>query len=321
MSMHDRLGLYPPLQPFREHWLDVGEGHVVYVEESGNPKGKPVLVVHGGPGGGSNPTMRRYHDPHRYRIVLFDQRGCGRSTPKASLRHNTTQHLLADMELIRQTLGIDRWQLFGGSWGSTLALAYAEAHPGRVFELILRGIFLLTKAELAWFYQDGCSWIFPEAFADFMRPIRPEERGDMIGAYHRLLTGADQRARLEAAKAWSVWEGTTLSLIPEPDRVQRFAADDYALTFASIESHYFTNGGFFARDGELLLEAGRLAGIPGTIVHGRYDVVTPVRSAVSLHQAWPSSELRIVADAGHAMTEPGLAHELIRATRAYSSRV
>lgn len=315
MVIRDRFGLYPPLAPYRERRLDAGGGHVIYVEECGNPNGKPVLVVHGGPGGGSNPTMRRYHDPERYRIILFDQRGCGRSTPHASLDSNTTHDLVTDMEKIREALRVERWQLFGGSWGSTLSLAYAEAHPGRVTDLILRGIFLLTRAELAWFYQDGCSWIFPEAFADFVRLIPEAERGDMITAYHRRLTGRDERARLEAAKAWSIWEGTTLSLIPEPDRVERFSADSYALAFARIEAHYFINGGFFARDGELLLEAGRLAGIPGTIVHGRYDVVTPVRSAVLLHRAWSGSVLRIVADAGHAMTEPGITHELIRATR------
>lgn len=318
MTIRDRLGLYPPLQPYRERQLDVGNGHVVHVEECGSPEGKPVLIVHGGPGGGSNPTMRRYHDPARYRIILFDQRGCGRSTPNASLDHNTTHDLIADMERIRVELGTARWQLFGGSWGSTLSLAYAEAHPSRVSAMILRGIFLVTTAELRWFYQDGCSWIYPEAFADFQRPIPEAERGDMIGAYHRRLTGHDASRRIEAARAWSIWEGTTLSLILEPERVQRFGADSYALAFARIESHYFINGGFFAGDGELLIEAGRLAGIPGIIVHGRYDVVTPIKSAVLLNQAWSGSELRIVPDAGHSMTEPGIVHELIRATRHFS---
>ncbi len=283
------------------------------------PNGQPVLIVHGGPGGGSNPTMRRFHDPDRYRIVLFDQRGCGRSTPNASLDNNTTQDLVEDIERIRTELGIESWQLFGGSWGSTLALAYAEAYPERVSAMILRGIFLVTKAELRWFYQDGCSWIYPEAFADFQRPIPVAERDDMVAAYHRRLTSNDLEVRLAAARAWSVWEGTTLSLIPEPERVARFGADGYALAFARIESHYFVNGGFFHRDGELLLSAGRLKGIPGVIVHGRYDVVTPAKSAVLLNQAWPGSELRIVADAGHAMTEPGIIHELIRATRNYAA--
>ena len=318
MTLRDRLGFCPAQAATSERRLDVGHGHVVYVEECGNPKGQAVLIVHGGPGGGCNPTMRRLHDPAHYRIILFDQRGCGRSTPNASLEHNTTHDLVQDMELIRQTLHIDRWQLFGGSWGSTLALAYAEKFPRHVSSLVLRGIFLLTKAELAWFYQEGCSWIYPEAFAEFQRPIPDDERGDMIAAYYRRLTSSDARVRLEAARAWSIWEGTTLSLLPEPERILRFGADAYALAFARIECHYFKHAGFFPRDGELLLEAGQLAGIPGTIVHGRYDVVTPVRSAVRLHQAWPGSELRIVADAGHAMTEPGIVHELVRATRMYA---
>jgi proline iminopeptidase len=319
MTVRDRLDLYPPLTPFREYRLPVGGGHTLYVEECGNPNGLPVVILHGGPGGGCNPTMRRFHDPDRYRIVLFDQRGCGRSTPNASLDNNTTPDLVADIERIRTELGIGRWQLFGGSWGSTLALAYAETHTERVSSMVLRGIFLLTQSELRWFYQDGCGWIYPEAFAEFQRLIPPAERGDMITAYHRRLTSNDLSQRLAAARAWSIWEGTTLSLVPEPDRVARFGADTYALAFARIESHYFVNGGFFRRDGELLLEAGRLKDIPGVIVHGRYDVVTPVRSAVALNKAWSASDLRIVADAGHAMTEPGIVHELIRATRKFSS--
>lgn len=318
MTIRDRLDLYPPLTPYREIRLPVGGGHTLYIEECGNPNGRPVIILHGGPGGGCNPTMRRFHDPDRYRIVLFDQRGCGRSTPNASLDHNTTHDLVADIERIRSELGIDRWQLFGGSWGSTLAITYAEAYPERVTAMVLRGIFLLTQAELRWFYQDGCSWIFPEAFAEFQRPIPPDERDDMIGAYHRRLTSDDLSVRLAAARAWSIWEGTTLSLIPEADRVARFGADSYALAFARIESHYFVNAGFFRRDGELLLEAHRLKDIPGVIAHGRYDVVTPVRNAVMLAKAWANADLRIVPDAGHAMTEPGLVHELIRATRKFA---
>lgn len=319
MSVRDRLGLYAPQQPYREHRLDVGDGHVVHIEECGHPNGQPVLIVHGGPGGGCNPSMRRFHDPQRSRIILFDQRGCGQSTPHANLDHNTTQDLIADMERIRVLLGITRWQLFGGSWGSTLALAYAQTHPDRVSALILRGIFLVSRAELDWFYQDGCSRLFPEAFADFQRPIPEAERCDMIAAYHRRLTGNDYGARLEAARAWSIWEGTTLSLIPEPDRVARFGADRYALAFARIEAHYFVNRGFFECDGALLLNAHRLADIPGVIVHGRYDVVTPVKTAVALHHAWPGSQLHIVPDAGHAMTEPGIVHELVRATRQFAT--
>ncbi len=314
MAERDRRRLFPALSAYREHCLNVSGGHTLHIEECGNPRGLPVLVVHGGPGGGTNPAMRRFHDPNRYRIILFDQRGCGRSTPNASLDDNTTADLIADMENIRELLGIRRWQLFGGSWGSTLSLAYAQAHPDRVTGLILRGIFLVTRAELQWFYQDGCSWIYPEAFAEFQRPIPVAERGDLIAAYHRRLVGSDPGLQLEAARAWSKWEGATLSLLPDASRVERFGADSYALAFARIESHYFVNGGFLPRDGELLLEAKRLAGIPGIIVHGRYDVVTPVQSAFALHAAWPGSELRIVSDAGHAMTEPGIVEELVSAT-------
>ena len=314
-----RFGLYPPLSPYREHRLEVGDGHVVHVEECGNPSGIPVVIVHGGPGGGSNPTMRRYHDPRAYRIILFDQRGCGRSVPNASLEANTTQHLVADMELIRETLGLSGWQLFGGSWGSTLSLAYAETHPERVTAMILRGIFLVMQAELKWFYQEGCNFLYPEAFEEYAAAIPEAERGDFIGAFHKRLVATDLETQLEAARAWSAWEGSTLSLLPDPDRVRRFQSDAYARAFARIECHYFVNRGFLARDGELLLEAHRLEGIPARIVHGRYDVVTPVRSAWLLHRAWPGSELRIVDDAGHAMTEPGIIHELVAATRKFAS--
>jgi proline iminopeptidase len=315
MSLRERYGLYPAIEPFRAGRLDVGGGHEIYFEECGNPAGLPALVLHGGPGGGSNPTMRRYHDPSRYRIILFDQRGCGQSVPHASIDENTTWHLVTDMERLRGHLGIERWQLFGGSWGSTLALAYAETHPERVSSLILRGIFLLRRAELDWFYQAGCSWIFPEAWEAFEREIPPAERDDMIGAYYKRLRDPDPNVQLAAATAWSVWEGTTLSLLEDPERIKRFAVQSYALAFARIECHYFINGGFFRQDGELLANASRLAAIPGTIVHGRYDVVTPVRNAWELKKAWPGAELRIVPDAGHAMTEPGIVHELIAATR------
>jgi proline iminopeptidase len=315
MSIHERLTLYPSLEPYRSGTLDVGDGHSMYFEECGNPEGEPALLVHGGPGGGSNPTMRRFHDPNHYRIILFDQRGCGRSTPNASLDANTTWHLVADMERLREHLQIARWQLFGGSWGSTLALAYAETHPQRVESLILRGIFLVRRAELEWFYQEGCSWIYPDAFAPYQEVIPPAERGDMIAAYYRRLTDNDPRVRLAAAKAWSVWEASTLSLLQDIERIRNFGADAYALTFARIECHYFINGGFFASDDQLLADAGRLQGIPGTIVHGRYDVVTPVKNAWDLKRVWPTAELRIVADAGHAMSETGIAHELVSATR------
>lgn len=318
MSARERHGLYPPVEPYAQCRLDVGDGHEIYYEESGNPDGIPVLIVHGGPGGGSNPTMRRYHDPSRHRIVLFDQRGCGRSTPHASIDDNTTWHLVADIERLRHRLAVRRWQLFGGSWGSTLALAYAETHPERVSGLILRGIFLLRRRELEWFYQEGCGWIFPEAFEAYQRLIPPHERSDMIAAYHRRLTGPDRRLQVEAARAWSIWEGSTLSLVPDPDRIRMFGAESYAAAFARIECHYFVNRGFFEEDGQLLNNAGRLAGIPGVIVHGRYDVVTPLRSAWDLKRAWPRADLRIVPDAGHAMTEPGIVHELVAATRLFS---
>jgi proline iminopeptidase len=317
MTMHDRLTLYPAIEPYRTGMLDVGDGHGIYFEECGNPQGLPAVLMHGGPGGGSNPTMRRFHDPDHYRIILFDQRGSGRSTPNASLEANTTWHLVADMELLRETLQIARWQLFGGSWGSTLALAYAETHPERVHSLILRGIFMVRRAELEWFYQEGCSWIYPDAFAAYQAVIPPEERGDMIAAYHRRLVDPDPHVRLAAAKAWSVWEGSTLSLLQDAERIRHFGADAYAIAFARIECHYFVNAGFFDRDDQLLANAGRLRDIPGTIVHGRYDVVTPVKNAFDLKRVWPSAELRIVADAGHAMSEPGIAHELVSATRRY----
>lgn len=313
-----RLSLYPETAPFNSGRIAVSDLHEIYFEECGNPRGKPVLMVHGGPGGGSNATMRRYHDPELYRIILFDQRGCGRSTPHAELTDNTTWSLVADMEVLREHLGLEKWQLLGGSWGSTLSLAYAQTHPGRVAELILRGIFTLRRRELEWFYQEGCSWIYPDAFEKYLAPIPPEERDDMISAYYRRLTGDDRKAQLEAARAWSVWEGSTLSLLEDPRRIRQFARDDYALAFARIECHYFINGGFFESDDQLIANAHRLEGIPGIIVHGRYDVVTPLKSAWELAHAWPGVELKIVPDSGHAMTEPGIVHELVSATRAFA---
>ena len=319
MSARERLVLYPPLEPYRSARLDVGAGHQIYFEECGNPNGKPVLVVHGGPGGGCNPTMRRYHDASRYRIVLFDQRGCGRSLPHASLDNNTTWDLVDDMERLRIHLGIERWQLFGGSWGSTLALAYAETHPRRVSDLILRGIFLLRREELRWFYQAGCGWLFPESFEEFKKIIPPEERGDMIAAYYKRLTHPSREVQIAAARAWSVWEGSTLSLMQDPERIKLFGADNYAIAFARIECHYFINRGFFERDDQLLADAHRIRHLPCTIVHGRYDVVTPVKSAWDLSLVWPEADLRIIGDAGHAMTEPGIVHELVGATRRHAS--
>jgi proline iminopeptidase len=318
MSSREQLSLYAPIEPYRTGRLSVGNGHEIYFEECGNRNGKPVVVVHGGPGGGSNPTMRRYHDPARYRIILFDQRGCGRSVPHASLADNTTWHLIDDMELLRSHLGIERWQLMGGSWGATLVTAYAIQHPERASEIVLRGVFLLREAEIKWFYEEGCSWLYPEAFEAFLSVLPESERHDPIGAYHRRLTHSDVRVQLEAARAWCVWEASTMALRPDPARIRAFASDNYALAFARIECHYFINRGFMKTDGQLLRDAPRLAGIPGIIVQGRYDVVTPARSAVELHRAWPGSVLHIVPDAGHAMTEPGIVHELVAATRSFA---
>jgi proline iminopeptidase len=314
-----RHGLFPEIVPYRTGRLKVSDLHELYYEECGNPEGKPAVLLHGGPGGGSTPIMRRYHNPKRYRIILLDQRGCGRSTPHASLEENTTWDLVADLERLREHLAIDRWQVFGGSWGSTLALAYAETHPERVSELVLRGIFTLRRAELEWFYQEGCSWIYPEAFEDYLGPIPPQERNDMIEAYYRRLTSPDMAVQLEAARAWSAWEGKTLSLLPDAERVMRFSEDHYALAFARIECHYFINRGFFDRDDQLIAGADRLRNIPGVIVHGRYDVVTPAKIAYDLSCAWPEADLRVVGDAGHAMTETGIVHELIAATNRFAN--
>jgi proline iminopeptidase len=317
MTVRDRFDFYPPIEPYARGRLDVGDGHQVYYEESGNRRGQPVLIVHGGPGGGSNPTMRRLHDPARYRIVLLDQRGCGRSLPHASLEANTTWHLVSDMERLRTHLDISDWQLVGGSWGSTLALAYAQRHPHRVRALILRGVFLLRRAELDWFYQDGASWLFPEAFAELVAPIPRDERGDIVAAYYRRLTHPDAKVQLAAARTWSLWEASTLALTPDAERIRQFSADAYALAFARIECHYFVNRGFLAHDGQLLADMHRLRDIPGVIVHGRYDVVTPIKSAFDLKAQWPRAELIVVPDAGHAMTEPGIVHEIVSATRRF----
>ncbi len=314
----DRFGLYAPIAPYRSGKLPVGGRHKIYFEECGNPDGRPVVMLHGGPGGGCTDTMRRYHDPARYRIILFDQRGCGQSSPAGCLEDNTTWHLVADMERLREHLGIERWQVFGGSWGSTLGLAYAQTHPERVLELILRGIFTVREAELRWFYQEGASWLFPDRFAAYLAPIPQAERGDMIAAYHKRLTGSDRDARIDAALAWSVWEGSTLSLVAYPAIADKFGQVDYALNFARIECHYFVNKGFFEFDGQLLARADRLAGIPGIIVQGRYDVITPAATAWELHLRWQDARLHIVPDAGHAMTEPGIIDALVRATRSFA---
>ena len=309
-------GLYPPIRPYRTGRLRVSRLHELYFEESGNPRGKPVVFLHGGPGGGTSPAMRRFFDPRRYRIVLFDPRGCGRSRPHASLVDNTTWHLVADIEALREHLGIGRWQVFGGSWGSTLALAYAQKHPERVTELVLRGIFLLRRSELEWFYQDpeGAAALFPDLWEDYVAPIPPRERRDMMRAYYRRLTSRSAKVRNAAARAWSVWEGATSFLTASADYVARFDDPAYAAAFARIECHYFVNRGFLERDDQLLRDVRRIRHIPAVIVQGRYDVVCPMRSAWHLHRSWPEASLRIVPDAGHSAMEPGITAELVAAT-------
>jgi proline iminopeptidase len=309
-----RRTLYPEIEPYRTGRLRVSDLHEIAYEECGHPQGKPVVFVHGGPGGGTEPKYRRFFDPTAYRIVLFDQRGCGRSTPHAELVDNTTWHLVADMEALREHLGVARWQVFGGSWGSTLALAYAESHPDRVTEVVLRGIFLLRKREIDWFYQGGASALFPDAWEEYLAPIPEAERSDLLHAYHRRLTSADPEVRQRAARAWSVWEGSTSCLFPNRELIQKTSGDEFALAFARIECHYFVNRGFFEPETQLLDGVGRIRHLPAVIVQGRYDVVCPMESAWALHRAWPEADLRIVADAGHSALEPGNVHELIEAT-------
>jgi proline iminopeptidase len=309
--------LYPPIEPYRTGMLSVSPVHTLYFEESGNPGGKPVVFLHGGPGGGTDAKQRRFFDPARYRIVLFDQRGCGKSTPHASLVDNTTWHLVGDLEALRAHLGIERWQVFGGSWGSTLALAYAETHPERVTELVLRGIFLLSDRELRWFYQWGTSELFPDAFEAYRDAIPREERGDFIKAYHLRLTSEDPSVRAAAAKAWSVWEAATSYLHVNADYVARAGEDRFALAFARIECHYFVNRGFFDRETQLLDDIGKIRHIPSVIIQGRYDVVCPMVTAWALHRAFPEAVLRVVPDAGHSAFEPGIVHELVQATDAF----
>ncbi|WP_445146281.1 prolyl aminopeptidase [Dyella sp. Tek66A03] len=306
--------LYPEIEPYDSGMLKVSDLHTLYYEQSGNPNGKPVVFLHGGPGGGTNPKCRRFFDPAVYRIVLFDQRGCGKSTPHAELTDNTTWHLVNDIERVRTQLGIDRWQVFGGSWGSTLALAYAQTHPDRVTELVLRGIFMLRRSELEWFYQKGCDVLYPDAWESFLHAIPEAERGDLMSAYHRRLISVDPQVRVNAARAWSVWEGATSYLWQDTSHIESSAEDEFALAFARIECHYFVHGGFFEHDDQLLRNVDRIRKIPAVIVQGRYDVVCPMRSAWDLHRAWPEADLRIVQDAGHSAFEPGNISELIEAT-------
>lgn len=313
------LTLYPHVKPYRQFRLPVESPHDLYVEECGRPDGLPVVFLHGGPGAGCEPYHRRFFDPNRYRIVLFDQRGSGRARPHASLDDNTTPKLVADMEYLRERLGIERWVVFGGSWGSTLGLAYAQTHPERVLGLILRGIFLCRKRDIDWFYRDGASRLFPDYWKDFLEPIPDAERSDLMRAYYRRLTGMDEVQRMAAAKAWSTWEGRTATLHADPGVVEHFAAAHLALSLARIECHYFVNDCFMAPD-KLLQNAYRLRNIPGAVVHGRYDAICPVEQAWALHLAWPQAVLTIVPDAGHSATEPGIVAALVRATNEMADR-
>jgi proline iminopeptidase len=310
--------LYPPIDPYASGYLDVGDGHRLYWERAGKPGGKPAVFLHGGPGGGIAPDHRRLFDPARYDVLLFDQRGCGRSTPHAGLDANTTWHLVADIERLREMAGVDKWLVFGGSWGSTLALAYAQAHVARVTELVLRGIFAVRKREIDWYYQDGASRFFTDKWERFVAPVPEAERGDMVAAYRRILTGDDRAAQLAAARAWSVWEGETVRLLPDPALSAAHDADEFALAFARIENHYFSHAGWL-EDGQLLRDAGRLAQVPGVIVQGRYDMACPPETAWALHRAWPQARFEMIEGAGHAFNEPGILDALIRATDGFAA--
>jgi len=312
--------LYPEIEPFETGMLEVGDGHTLYWERVGTKGAKPAVFLHGGPGGGISPVHRRLFDPALYDVILFDQRGCGRSTPHAGLEANTTWRLVADIERLREMAGFETWLVFGGSWGSTLALAYAQTYPEAVSELVLRGIYTLTRAELSWYYQFGVSEMFPDKWERFQAPIPPEERHDMMAAYRRRLTGDDRAVQLEAAKAWSLWEGETITLLPEPATSGKFGQDDFALAFARIENHFFVHSGWL-EEGQLVRDAYKLADIPGVIIHGRYDMPCPLRHAWELHKAWPQAEFHIVEGAGHAFSEPGILDRLIAATDGFAGKV
>jgi proline iminopeptidase len=308
--------LYDDIEPYDSGYIRVSPVHELYYEQSGTPNGKPVVFLHGGPGAGLVPDYRRFFDPQAYRVILFEQRGAGRSKPHASLEDNTTWHLVQDIEVIREQFGVDQWLVFGGSWGSTLALAYAETHPERVSGLVLRGIFLGRQNEARWFYEDsqGASAIFPDNWEDFLRVIPEAERGDMIGAYYRRLTSTDESTRQEAARAWSIWESSALRLLPDQELIDEFSEPEKAVALARIECHYFTNNCFFETDNYLLEHVDRIRHIPAVIVHGRYDIICPLLSAWELHRAWPEATLNIIPDAGHATSEPGITDALVRAT-------
>lgn len=306
--------LYPEIEPYHKEMLSVSELHTLYVEQSGNPEGRAVIFLHGGPGGGSQADYRRYFDPKKWRIILFDQRGCGKSTPFAELKENTTWDLVSDIEKIRQHLKIDKWSVFGGSWGSTLALSYATSHPNKVQALFLRGIFMLRQKELKWFYQEGASKIYPDAWEHYIAPIPQDERHDYITAFYKRLTSTNEEEKVKAAKAWSVWEASTSKLIPSNELMSDFSEDQFAQAFARIECHYFINKGFFETEDYLLQNIDQIRHIPSIIVQGRYDVVCPAESAWELHKAWPEAEFLFVDDAGHSLSERGITAALIEAT-------
>ena len=313
--------MYPEIQPYAHGFLNTEDGHQVYWELCGNPEGKPAIFLHGGPGSGCSAVHRRLFDPEHYKVLLFDQRGCGRSTPHASLDNNTTWHLVADMERLRhEVLEAEQMLVFGGSWGSTLGLAYAQKHTERVSELIVRGIFTAQQPELLWFYQEGASKLFPDYWEDYLAPIPVAERGDLIAAYRRRLTGTDRKVQLEAAHAWAQWESRTITLLPNKAQRREQSADESALAFSRIENHYFVHQGFM-EEGQLLRDAHKLHQIPGVIVQGRYDVCTPAVTAWALHKAWPQAEFHLVPDAGHAFDEPGILQHLLAATDKFAGKV
>jgi len=311
--------LYPEIEAYETGFLDTGDGHSIYYERSGTKGAKPAVFLHGGPGGGFSAKHRQLFDPKLYDVMLFDQRGCGKSTPNASLDNNTTWHLVSDIEKLREKMGVDRWLVFGGSWGSTLALTYAETHPERVSELVVRGIYTLTKGELDWYYQFGVSEMFPDKWERFLAPIPEDERYDMMGAYRKRLVGSDRQKQVEAARAWSLWEGETITLLPEPETSDKFGEDDFAIAFARIENHYFVHGGWMD-EGQLLRDAHKLQDIDGTIVHGRYDMPCPAKYAWALHKAWPKADFRLIEGAGHAYSEPGILDALVAATDKYAGK-
>jgi len=319
IQMRQLRTLYPEIEPYQSGHLDVGDGHQLYWELCGNPEGKPVVFLHGGPGAGASPSHRSQFDPERYNILVWDQRGCGRSTPHASLEANTTWHLVDDIERLREMVGVEKWMVFGGSWGSTLSLAYAETHPERVTELVLRGIFMFEQYELDWLYKDGANSIYPDKWEEFIAPIPEAERGDLVDAYRQRLTGHDRDERLRVAKAWSKWEGETVTLLPHPEVIEEFTEPDKAIAVARIENHFMHHKGWL-EEGQLLRDAHKLRGIPGVIVQGRHDSCTPPRAAWSLKKAWPEVELNIIPDGGHLYNEPGVLDGLIRATDKFASR-